>query len=277
MTQNTAVQEVSRASSASIITNQEYMNNVMTMAKLMAGSKVTVPKHLQNSEGDCAAIVMQSMNWGMDPFVVAQKTHLVNGTLGYEAQLVNAVVQATNAITGAFSYEYKDETANSCSCRVGAVIKGQKAITWGPWLSSNTVTTKNSPLWKTNVPQQMGYLQVKNWARQYAPAALLGVYTTDELSDMPEKDITPEVEKETTYLDDATFNDLKDKYRDTVVSGKKSSDDFINWVESKGALMTDKQKKEVGTWVKKPDVVEGEAREVDDDFVNEMNNAEGGE
>jgi type II secretory pathway pseudopilin PulG len=59
-------------------------------------------------------------------------------------------------------------------------------------LNSDSVTTKNSPLWKTNVKQQMGYLQVKNWARLYCPAAILGVYTADELMDNPSiKDINP--------------------------------------------------------------------------------------
>ena len=42
------------------------------------------------------------------------------------------------------------------------------------------MTTKNSPLWKTNPKQQLGYLQVKNWARLYCPGAILGVYTPDE-------------------------------------------------------------------------------------------------
>jgi hypothetical protein len=37
---------------------------------------------------------MQAAQWGMNPFAVAQKTHVVNGTLGYEAQLVNAVVSS---------------------------------------------------------------------------------------------------------------------------------------------------------------------------------------
>ncbi|SPX63869.1 Uncharacterised protein [Leclercia adecarboxylata] len=39
------------------------------------------------------AIIMQAMQWGMNPYAVAQKTHLVNGVLGYEAQLVNADLQ----------------------------------------------------------------------------------------------------------------------------------------------------------------------------------------
>jgi hypothetical protein len=123
---------------------------------------------------------MQAMTWGMSPFVVAQKTHLVSGTLGYEAQLVNAVVQASGAITGRFHYEYEGKSP-ALLCRVGAVLRGESEITWGNWLNEKEVTTKNSPLWKTNPAQQLGYLQVKNWTRLYSPGAILGVYTPDEI------------------------------------------------------------------------------------------------
>lgn len=174
-----------RANSMALITNDENMARATALAKTMASSKVTVPKHLQGNEGDCLAIIIQASNWGMNPFSVAQKTHLVNGVLGYEAQLVNAAVTTSNAISSPFSYEYKDEVGSgastSVSCRVGAVLRGQSEITWGEWLSSNSVTTKNSLLWKTNVKQQMGYLQVKNWSRLYTPSAILGVYTPDEI------------------------------------------------------------------------------------------------
>lgn len=178
-----------RSTSLAIITNDENMASATALAKTMASSKVTVPKHLQGNEGDCLAIIIQASNWGMNPFAVAQKTHLVNGTLGYEAQLVNAVVCGSGAVVSPFSYEYKDEKGTganmSVSCRVGAVLRGQNDITWGEWLSSDSVTTKNSPLWKTNVKQQMGYLQVKNWARLYSPASIMGVYTTDEIEVNP--------------------------------------------------------------------------------------------
>jgi hypothetical protein len=137
------------------------------------------------------AVIMQAMQWNMNPFVVAQKTHLVNGQLGYEAQLVNAVVQSSGAIDGRFHYEYKGEEPK-IECRVGAVIRGEESITWNEWLCMADVTTKNSPLWKTNPKQQLGYLQVKNWARAYTPGALLGVYSVDELQDSPPmRDITP--------------------------------------------------------------------------------------
>ncbi len=266
-----------KASSMALILDSKSMESAMKIAEVMATSKVTVPKHLQGQTGDCMAIVLQSMNWGMNPFVVAQKTHIVNGALGYEAQLVNAVVQSQGFINGTFTYEYQGDGA-SLKCRVGAKLKGSKQITWGEWLALSEITTKNSPLWKTNPKQQIGYLQVKNWTRAYCPGAILGVYSTDELEAIkPEKDVTPD-QPEVIYLDDENFNGIKNKHRETVVSGKKSAEDLINWVESKGVLMTNDQKTEVNGWVKpKPTVVEGEAQEVDDDFTSEYNKAEGGE
>ncbi|EDQ8561751.1 TPA: recombinase RecT [Citrobacter freundii] len=178
---------------AAAIFSPEGMNQLVRFAELMAQSKATVPQHLAGKPADCLAVTMQAAQWGMNPFAVAQKTHIVNGTLGYEAQLVNAVVQRSGAIKGRFHYEYKGE-GSSLECRVGAVIRGEQEITWNEWLCISSVTTKNSPLWKTNPKQQFGYLQVKNWARAHTPGAILGVYTPDELQETPvrvERDITP--------------------------------------------------------------------------------------
>lgn len=156
------------------------MDSMMRVAELMASGRSTIPAHLQKSPADCMAVVMQALQWGMNPFAVAQKTHLVSGHLGYEAQLVNAVIQQSGSIDGRFHYEYRGNPG-SVECRVGAIIRGEDEITWGEWLNENKVTTKNSPLWKTNPRQQLGYLQVKNWARLYCPGAILGVHTPDEM------------------------------------------------------------------------------------------------
>lgn len=178
---------------AAAIFSPEGLSQLMKFAEVMAQSRVTVPAHLAGKPADCMAVAMQAAQWGMSPFAVAQKTHVVNGTLGYEAQLVNAVVQNSGAIKGRFHYEYRGEGA-SLECRVGAVIRGEQEITWNEWLCISSITTKNSPLWKTNPKQQFGYLQVKNWARAHTPGAILGVYTPDELEESRprvERDITP--------------------------------------------------------------------------------------
>jgi hypothetical protein len=178
MTQQPAAQTA--LTTGSMLANAALMESLHRFAVLMSESRVTVPVHLHGNVPDCMAVAMQSAQWGMNPFVVAQKTHIVSGRMGYEAQLVNAVVQSSGAIRGAFRYEFEG-TGSAMACRVGAVLAGEQEVTWGEWLKSSDVQTKNSPLWKVNPRQQMGYLQVKNWARLYCPGAILGVYTPDEL------------------------------------------------------------------------------------------------
>lgn len=234
------------------------------IAKMMAMGKATVPKHLQNNEADCFAITIQAMQWGMVPFVVAQKTHLVNGTLGYEAQLVNAVVQNSGAITGSFHYEFSG-TGNDLSCRVGAVLRGESEITWGEWLSKSSVTTQNSPLWKTNPSQQLGYLQVKNWARLYCPGSLLGIYSEDELEPAKpatrpfspptqntwakpvNKPVVPELkpaEQEyypPEFYPNDRFISMAPKWFDAIDGGKKSEDDILASLAAKNIKLTELQ------------------------------------
>jgi hypothetical protein len=181
-------------SARELMLETESFGKMMRIAELMANSRVTVPKHLLGNTGDCMAIVMQAMRWDMDPFAVAQKTHVVNGALGYEAQLVNAVVEASGAIRGHFHYGFRGDGA-AAEVRVGAYLAGDADITWGEWLSVGSVKVKNSPLWATNPKQQLGYLQVKNFARLYCPGAILGVYTPEELAEREPDDDEPARER----------------------------------------------------------------------------------
>ena len=175
--------------------NHQMLQRIQEFSKIMASGGATVPKHLQGNSADCMAVTMQAFQWGMNPFAVAQKTHLVNGTLGYEAQLVNAVIVSSGAITGKFKYEYigkwdeypktkktnEDEIVLNLGIRVGAVLKGEQEITWGEPLYLSNVVIRNSPLWKSAPKQQIAYLAVKYWARLYCPEVILGVYSPVEL------------------------------------------------------------------------------------------------
>ena len=83
----------------------DQMDKMLTLAKIMSTSTVSIPQHLKN-EGDCLAIIMQSAQWGMNPFSVAQKTFLLNGVLGYESQLVSAIINNNAPIKQRLEYEF---------------------------------------------------------------------------------------------------------------------------------------------------------------------------
>lgn len=196
---------VNEADTKAAIFSPSGLQKLQAFAEVMAQGKATVPAHLSGKPADCLAIALQAAQWGMNPYAVAQKTHLVNGTLGYEAQLVNAVITSSTAVQGRFKYEYSGEwekfkpgAANASNergltVRVGAVLRGETEITWGEPLYMEYVTTRNSPLWKTAPKQQLAYLAVKYWARLYCPDVILGVYTPDEFepAQRAERDVTP--------------------------------------------------------------------------------------
>lgn len=187
---------------AAAIFSPEGMDRLVRFATLMADSKATVPQHLAGKPADCLAVTMQAAQWGMNPFAVAQKTHVVNGTLGYEAQLVNAVVSSSNLLSTRLNYRWdgdwskvngKSDKSPSLTVTVSAVLKGEaepRELT----ISMAQAGVRNSPLWEQDPRQQLAYLCVKRWARLHAPDVLLGVYTPDELQEtIPrvERDITP--------------------------------------------------------------------------------------
>ncbi|GJK71918.1 hypothetical protein TUM17564_39450 [Citrobacter freundii] len=187
---------------AAAIFSPEGMDRLVRFATLMADSKATVPAHLAGKPADCLAVTMQAAQWGMNPFAVAQKTHVVNGTLGYEAQLVNAVVSSSNLLSTRLNYRWdgdwskvngKSDKSPSLTVTVSAVLKGEaepRELT----ISMAQAGVRNSPLWEQDPRQQLAYLCVKRWARLHAPDVLLGVYTPDELQETTprvERDITP--------------------------------------------------------------------------------------
>ena len=172
------------------------------LAQIMASGACTVPKHLQGNVGDCFAIVGQALRWGFDPYAVAQKTHLVNGVLGYEAQLIIAVINGKAPIVGRLKFEYygdwskvktKTDSPADVGVKVSATMRGDDEPTVLDLSMAQVGTVRNSPLWTADPRQQLAYLAAKRWSRLYCPDVVLGLYSEDELQDRnaQPKDVTP--------------------------------------------------------------------------------------
>jgi len=227
------------------------MEALMSFADMMARAVVTVPKHLHGKPADCMAITLQAMRWQMDPFVVAGKTHVVNGNLGYEAQLVVAVLKNSGAVKGRPHYEFQGEGAH-LQCRAGFIPAGESEVVWTEWLAISKITTKNSPLWKTNEKQQFGYLQARNWARLYAPDALLGIYTDDELQASPPTErymgqadeVQPPSRPALPAYPDESFAQKLPAWREIVASGRKTAGDLLAMLSTK-ATFSEEQKAQI--------------------------------
>ncbi|EMG9772507.1 recombinase RecT [Klebsiella aerogenes] len=211
--------QTQKIDNVSILTNGELFNRLRTLSEVMANSGNFVPEHYRGKPDACMAVVMQAARWGMDPFAVAQKTFIVgnSGVLGYEAQLVNAVINTMAPTKDRIHFEWfgewenivgrfveKTSNQNKKYITPGWNLKDEAGVGVRAWatlkgeseprelvLMLSQAQVRNSTLWATDPRQQLAYLAVKRWARLYCPDVILGVYTADEIDEREEKIINP--------------------------------------------------------------------------------------
>lgn len=161
------------------------VEQIMEFAKIMAIAGCAIPKHLRESPGACLAVAIQACEWSMSPFAVANKSYVVNDRIGYEAQLVNAVILMRAPIKGRFAVTYSG-SGQSRRCKVAANLADGGTVEYESPMFSE-ITTKNSPLWKADPDQQLFYYSSRAMCRRHFPDVILGIYTADELQDNAEE------------------------------------------------------------------------------------------
>lgn len=255
----------------------QSIDEALKFADMLSKSNL-VPKDFIGNAGNILVAIQWGMELGLQPMQSMQNIAVINGRPSLWGDSVIALVKASPAC----EYVVEEVNDNGATCKVKrkgepeqvryfTVDDAKKASLWGkpgPW---------------SNYPKRMLQMRARSWAlRDVFPDVLRGMPIAEELQDMPsEKEVSSSYQPrssepaEIPMLGEEGFKNLAIKYRDSVASGKKTPDAYIAWVESKNLKMTDAQKAEVASWaVKKPDVVEGEATTVTDDFTSAYEQAE---
>lgn len=169
---------------------------LMDMANMMSASGQMIRDFYRGNPGDCAALIMICQPYGFNPFMVSWKTYKAssnaNAPISFEGQLVNAMVNMSAPVRGRLRYTYQGEGQDRTCTVVGIDRETGEEITYtSPPVKS--IPVKNSPLWKADPDQQLGYFSARAWARRHFPELLLGVYTREEIEEAPRgpRDITP--------------------------------------------------------------------------------------
>lgn len=256
-------------STSALVLDGDSLDKMMRLADVMATGRATLPKHFNGNSADCLAVVMQAMQWKMNPFAVAQKTHLVNGVLGYEAQLVNAVITTCAPVVDRLHYEWYgdwDKVIGKFVIKTGdkgeyrqpgwklADEEGLGVKVWATFRGEDEprvlelllaqARTRNSTLWADDPRQQLAYLATKRWSRLYCPDVILGVYSPDELEESSPRfrDVSPQREESGTELpayDDEKFKTMLPKWQEGIDTSKTDAESLIAFLESKYTLSAD--------------------------------------
>jgi RecT family len=157
------------------------LKNVLDTAKLMATSGVMVPRYLRGNPGACLGITFKAIHWRMDPFEVAEKSYVVNDRVGFESQLIHAVIEARAPLQHRLDCQYEGEGGERVCIVRGMFVNGDVREYVSPMIKD--IRTKNSPLWTADPDQQLFYFASRSWARKWCPDVLMGVYSREELKE----------------------------------------------------------------------------------------------
>lgn len=189
---------------------------ILKIAEIAAKSEL-IPEKFRGKPNDCFIGLYRGDRLGMDPFGFLEKIFVLDGKVGFEGQLIIAILNRSGRFTGQINFEYSDGPALSFPekhymagkgitdriCHAVAVLAVEKttvrakcslqmAIDSG-WTikhdrAGNLMQTAKQ--WFMLTDLRLAYRAAAYLGRLYAPDAILGMQTLDELQDISDGSYT---------------------------------------------------------------------------------------
>ena len=168
MSESTAIQkkdEVRRE--IKIVQDDGAFSNLLDTAKFehmyrvanLFSESTMIPEHYRKQPGNCFIAVQMAVRLGVDPFMFMQRTYVVHGKPGMEAQLAIALMNTSGLFQDAIDYEAHCDVPDdpfdpSYRVRAWAVRKSTGKVITGPWIDWPLVKgegweKKEGSKWKT--------------------------------------------------------------------------------------------------------------------------------
>lgn len=163
-----------------------------------------IPDHYRKQIGNCFIAVQMAVRMGIDPFMFMQRSYVVHGKPGIEAQLAIALINTSGLFENALDYEIHcddpdgDPFDPSYRVRAWATRKATGKVVLGPWVDWPLVEgegwqKKEGSKWKTMPGIMFQYRAATFFGRLHCPERLAGMSTADELEDMRVVDVKGEI------------------------------------------------------------------------------------
>jgi hypothetical protein len=224
------------------------LQEAMQLADMLAKSGMVPKQYINNPQGTLVAMMM-GQELGLNPIQSLQNIAVINGKPSIYADALLALVQNHPAFGGI--EEELDEQTMTARCTVWRKGDAKKHTQTFSQKDAQTASLwgKQGP-W-TQYPKRMLMWRARGFAlRDKFADALGGLITVEEARDYPvgEKDVTPKPEqqepKTLEYYPASDFDANFSKWQKLIITGKKTANDIIATVSTKGQL-TDQQVEQI--------------------------------
>lgn len=252
----------------------QNLDEALRLADMMAASEL-VPKNFRNRPQDVFVAMQMGGELGLSPMAAIQNIAVINGKPGLYGDAGKALLLANGCIIEEDDIEII-KAAGVARCRI---TRGRRPPVVRTFSIENAKTAglwgKDGP-WRTYPERQMAWRAFWFAARDIASDLLKGLGGFEELVDIPTvgsgsaDPVTGKVRdtgpKTLPNYPAADFEKNLPAWRDVVESGKRTPEQIINMVSSKGALTEEQRSIVLG-------LGKADGAEPVDDFVREMDAA----
>jgi len=224
------------------------LQEAIYLAEMLANSGMVPKQYINNPQATLVAMMM-GQEIGLNPIQSLQNIAVINGKPSIYADALLALVQNHPAFGGI--EEEMDEANMTAYCTVWRKGDQKKHTQSFSQKDAHTASLwgKQGP-W-TQYPKRMLMWRARGFAlRDKFADALGGLITVEEARDYPvgEKDVTPKPEqqepKTLEYYPASDFDANFSKWEKLIITGKKTANDIIATVSTKGQL-TDQQVEQI--------------------------------
>ena len=154
----------------------------------MLSKSTLVPKEFQNNISNCAIGLNMAKRLGADAFMVLQNIDIIHGRPSFRATFLIAMVNASGRFSP-LQFRMSGE-ADTRSCVAWAKAKESGEVIDGPEITMAMAkaegwSTKAGSKWLTMPELMLRYRAAAFFARLYVSDLCLGMYTPEEVEDMP--------------------------------------------------------------------------------------------
>ena len=159
------------------------LTEMMDMAKMLAQSTI-IPASYQNRPENVLLALDMSNRMGISPLVIMQQMYIIQGKPSFSGQFVATIVQTNPKFKDVELVYFGEEGKDSFGAYVTAIDRASGKTLVGTKVTIGMAKVEKwGSKWVTMPAQMLGYRAYTYFGRLYAPAELMGLYSTDEVED----------------------------------------------------------------------------------------------
>jgi hypothetical protein len=197
MTDSTAL--TTTQPTGSVFSGIQAFEDAQRIAKALASSTL-IPPQFQGQQGfaNCLVALEIANRMRMSPFQVMQNLHIIHGRPSWSSQFIIGLINGC----GRFSPLRYDVTGQgdtlACTCVATELASGNDLR--GPTVTMAMAkkegwATKSGSKWLTLPDLMIRYRAAAFWGRLYIPELLVGIQTQEEVVDIEQVTVKPELPK----------------------------------------------------------------------------------